>query len=314
MDIKMRILVFGGTGFIGKPLVKKLVESGNQVIVSYIGEKPKERTSFNIHWISKSFDTMSIGEIRELLSKVEGVYYLLHGAQIGISNNDPTEGICASVSLLLKFLQACKEEDFKGKIIYASSGGTVYGNNSSLLNEESATFPISDYGIQKLMAEKYLYLYGYQFNLDYSIMRIANPFGVGQQIGAQGIIPILVQNIYSGKTVTIWGRGDIIRDYIYIDDLVLALEKMIFYKGPEKIFNVGNGRGVSINQLIKSIEFLLNKKAKIHYLPERSNDVKSNILDISLIKNSLDWKPKITLNQGLQATIGWMIQTDLLKK
>lgn len=310
----MRILVFGGTGFIGKPLVKKLAESGAELFVLYVGEKPQDKEFSKVYWINKDFETLTKEEIKLLLKGMDGVYYLLHGATIGISAVNPVEGICSSISLLLKFLEVCKEENFKGKIIYASSGGAVYGNKSSLINEKAATFPISDYGIQKLIAEKYLYLYGHQFSLDYSIVRIANPFGVGQRIGAQGIIPILIQNIYSEKAIPIWGTGDIVRDYIYIDDLVLALEKVLFYKGTEKIFNVGTGLGSSINQLIENIEILLNKKAKIDYFPERPNDVKLNILDISLIEGALDWKPKITLNQGLKATIDWYIETDILKR
>lgn len=310
----MKILVFGGTGFIGKPLVKKLVESGADLFVLYVGEKPQEEEFSKVFWINKDFATLTKEEIKLLLSEMDGVYYLLHGAAIGISDGNPVEGICSSISLLLKFLEVCKEEHFKGKIIYASSGGTVYGDNSSLINEKAATFPISDYGIQKLIAEKYLYLYGCQFGLDYSIARIANPFGIGQRIGAQGIIPVLIQNIYLEKEISIWGIGDIVRDYIYIDDLVLALEKLLFYKGPERIFNVGSGKGTSINQLIGNIEFLLNKKAKINYFPERPNDVKSNILDISLMKKVLDWRPKVALHEGLKATIDWCIQTDILKK
>lgn len=310
----MKVLVFGGTGFIGKPLVKKLAENGAELFVLYVGEKPQEPEFAKVSWIDKNFETITKEELKSLLKGMDSVYYLLHGAAIGISNENPMEGIYSSISLLLKFLEVCKEENFKGKIIYASSGGTVYGNSPSVINERSDTFPISDYGIQKLIAEKYLYLYGYQFGLDYSIVRIANPFGVGQRIGTQGIIPVLIQNIYSGNPISIWGNGDIIRDYIYIDDLVLALEKMLFYKGNEKIFNIGSGQGTSINQLIEKIGILLNKKAKINYFPERPNDVKSNILDISLIEKSLDWKPKVTLNQGLKATIDWLIRADLLKK
>ena len=191
------------------------------------------------------------------------------------------------------------------KIIFTSSGGTVYGVPSEIpITENSLTNPICSYGINKLSIEKYLHLYHHLYNLDYCILRLANPYGQGQKLlSSQGVISIFIYKALCNHILEIWGDGTTTRDYIYIDDVVRSLVAAIDYNGKEKIFNIGSGQGITLNTLISQIEQILGYQIKCNYLDSRPLDVPINILNIDRAKYHLDWKPLISLPEGLELTV-----------
>ena len=196
-----------------------------------------------------------------------------------------------------------------GKVIFVSSGGTVYGVPEHLpICESHPTDPISAYGISKLAIEKYLGLYRRLHGLDYCVLRVANPYGPYQvPFNNQGVVASILQRALSGEAVEIWGDGEIVRDFIHIDDVVDTLIAAVDYAGPKRVFNVGSGIGRSVNQIITDVETVL-KLGPIarDYKPARPADVPVNVLDIGLIQREMGWRPCIDWLEGLRSTGSWM--------
>ena len=194
------------------------------------------------------------------------------------------------------------------KLIFVSSGGTIYGEpeNTPIL-EEHSTNPICSYGISKLAIEKYLHLYEHLYGLDYMVLRVSNPYGERQNPeSAQGAIPVFMLKVLQNKPIQIWGDGSIARDFIYISDVVDALVTAVETNSSEKVYNIGSGVPTSLNDLVKTIENVSGKMAKIEYTPQRKLDVPVNCLNISRAATDLGWSPKVSMRDGLNKTWGWL--------
>jgi UDP-glucose 4-epimerase len=189
------------------------------------------------------------------------------------------------------------------KIIFLSSGGTVYGKANFLpITESHLTNPCCSYGIHKLTIEKYLALFFQLYGLDYTILRASNPYGPHQNIGRnQGLIATTINRIQNGLPLEVWGDGSVIRDYLHVQDLVSAGIRVLNYEGPHKIFNISSGKGRSINEVIQIISKQMGKKAKIIHLAERGFDVESNILSNELAKNELGWMPLMSIEEYIDS-------------
>ncbi|HET9404478.1 MAG TPA: NAD-dependent epimerase/dehydratase family protein, partial [Burkholderiales bacterium] len=167
--------------------------------------------------------------------------------------------------------------------------------------------PICSYGIHKLAIEKHLHLNWLLHGLDYCILRISNAYGERQRTDtAQGTVPVFLDRALRGKPIQIWGDGSVVRDYIYVGDIVEALLLAPAYEGAQKIFNIGSGTGVSLNQLIKEIGWVTGRGLSVEYTPARSFDVPANVLDTSLAQRFLGWKARTPLRDGLRRTYDWM--------
>lgn len=226
------------------------------------------------------------------------------------SNTDISGGLVDNVVTTSLLLDACVSNAVK-KVIFLSSGGTVYGiSNNMPLNEESFTNPISGYGLQKISIEKLLYLYWYIHGLDYRIIRLSNPYGRYQKPnGVQGVITTFVYKIMNNQVLNVYGDGSVVRDYIYIDDAVKAIQNIVHYKGGVRLYNVGSGNGYSLNELIEMIETILGKKADIHYDKNRKADVPVNILDIKRYEQCFGKIINIPLEEGIKRTYQYFKQS-----
>jgi UDP-glucose 4-epimerase len=196
------------------------------------------------------------------------------------------------------------------KVIFASSGGTIYGIPlETPIRETHPTDPICSYGIGKLAIEKYLHLYHVQHGLDYCILRMANPYGEGQRpMSSQGAVAVFLDRALHNKALEIWGDGSVIRDYIYIGDVAEAFMKAMMYSGEHRIFNIGCGQGWSLLDLISNIETVIRRPiARIH-VSGRTCDVPANVLDISRANKSLNWQPRTSLQDGVAQTWRWVLQ------
>lgn len=304
----MFCLLLGGGGFIGSALADKLLELGHRV---RIFERPRIVLYRNfglnesIEWVSG--DYLSSADIREAMQDIDIVFHLISTTLPKNSNDDPIYDIETNLVGTLKLLNLSVELAVK-KIIFISSGGTVYGIPQQIpIPESHPTNPLVSYGIGKLAIEKYLYLFNIMKGLNYVVLRVANPFGERQRTNtAQGVVPVFLKKAINKDVIQIWGDGSIIRDYVYISDVTDAFIKAMDYKGDSGIFNIGSGHGYSINDILIEIEKLLGYQVTRQYLPSRQFDVPINILNITNAKEILSWQPRINFRYGLEKTLLWL--------
>lgn len=306
-----RCLVLGGRGFIGSHLVDKLLAQGNSVLCF---DRPHVQPLSNPHLNNPNFELFEgdFASERETSAALEGCDVCFHLVSTTLpqsSNGDPVFDIESNVVSTVRLLSRAATSGVK-KFVFVSSGGTIYGVPKEVpITETHPTDPVSSYGITKLAIEKYLHLFHTLHGLEYSILRLANPFGERQRVlASQGAVAVFLGKVRRGESVEIWGDGSIVRDYIYISDVVDALIAAASYKTEERIFNIGSGRGHSLNELLDGIEQVTGMKAHRRYLPGRLFDVPTSVLSIDRAKQHLNWSPKVTFEAGLQRFSDWLIQ------
>jgi UDP-glucose 4-epimerase len=221
---------------------------------------------------------------------------------------DIQSNLVNSVSLLNMMVKA----EIK-RIVFLSSGGTVYGNPTETPTRETHTLrPISSHGIVKVAIENYLSMYEMLYKIKPIILRASNPYGPRQgHFQTQGVISTFLKSIKFNKELVVWGSGDVVRDYIYIDDLVkLCYQASI--SDTCGVFNVGSGRGASINEIINIISQVTNITPNTKYYPKREFDVQRIVLDISKTAETFQWIPKISIEEGIQCMWDSMNTNEML--
>lgn len=303
------ICILGGNSFLGLNITQKLLEEGY-----YIRLFSKNK----IHYSLKKNKNIEIiyGDFfneKDLIHALTGMDICIHlictikpGKSLSYYR-DVEENVCGTLRMI-EIAHQCHVK----KIIFASSGGTIYGEQgeNTIIDENFTTNPICSYGITKLMIEKYLYIYTQKYNIPTISLRISNPYGPFYYSNIeQGIINVFLKNIYLKQPIKIWGDGSTIRDYIHVKDVANAFIKAITTNTKEQIFNIGTGVGTSINELITYIKKITEKQFIINYEEGRVCDVHSNILNIDRSKAILNWEPQIDLISGIKST--WL---NMLKK
>ncbi len=299
---KLKILIIGGTGFIGSQLVNELHKKGHQIRVL-----SRNGTRKNVHYKQVEYIKGSVEDkqiISSVINDIDYVYYFATTTNPKQSEEDLITDLSSNLIPIVNVLYQCVNKGIK-KFIFCSSGGTVYGNQNKIpINEKSLCNPISSYGLVKLSIENYIKYFNHKYNLNYEILRLSNPYGANQLTdGTFGIIPTYINAILSDKLISVYGDGEIVRDYIYIDDFITLNLKLLTTKTKNNIINVGTGIGTSIKQLIHKIETISGKKANVQYLPKRNFDVSVNCLEIQKVQKIYDWKPKISLDEGIKKTL-----------
>jgi UDP-glucose 4-epimerase len=301
----MNCLVLGGNGFIGSHLVDQLLAEGHRVRVFDKYEEYYRKPIVSVDYQYGDFGNR--GLLTEALTDIDVVFHLISTTLPKTSNDDPAFDVQSNVIETLFLLEQCVIRKVK-KIIFISSGGTVYGKPLILpISENSSTDPECSYGITKLAIEKYLHLYWFLHGLDYCVLRLANAYGERQRSTAtQGVIPVFLEKAIRNDEIVVWGDGSVMRDYIYVTDISSALLKALTYSGETKIFNIGSGQGHSLNQVIQVIEHVTGRPLQVKYAKGRPFDVPISVLDISRAKNYLDWTPTISLLDGVARMHVWL--------
>lgn len=301
----MRAVVAGGNGFIGSHLVDSLLAEGWQVVVY---DRAPERYRPPLAGV-----TYVIGELGNeslLASVLRGANVVFHLVSTTIpqsSNESPVFDIQSNVIDTVRFLKVCVESQVE-KVIFLSSGGTIYGIPNSLpVDEKQPTNPICSYGISKLAVEKYLQLFKHLYGLSYMVLRPAVAYGQRQNpIGKQGAITVFLSRIAQGQPITIWGDGETIRDYLYVTDLVRACLLAAGSTRTDTVLNVGSGEGVSLNKLLEIIKGVIQRPLSVERLPARPFDVPKLILDTKRANTELKWTPTVPLEDGIFRTWEWI--------
>ena len=301
-----RCLVLGGGGFLGLNLCNRLASAGAEVTCFSRSHPQPEALDRRVARVTGQFtDRLAIANAIE---RQDIVFHLIAGSIPESSNRDPSAELAAAPIATLHFLEICRSARIR-KLVFSSSGGAIYGIPRAIpIPEQAPTDPISAYGISKLMIEKSLYLYKHLHGIDYQILRIANPYG-RFQLGTkhQGLIGSYIHRVLSGLPLEVWGTGEVVRDFLHIDDVSNAFLAAVGYDGPHKVMNVGSGMGLSVNQIIAELQAAFGRD-RLHcvHKPSRAADVPANVLDTALIRSELGWRPEVPLREGLIGTIAWM--------
>ncbi|POA21767.1 NAD-dependent epimerase [Pseudomonas sp. FW300-N1A1] len=305
----MRSLVLGGRGFIGAHLVDALLGQGHAVRcfdrpnVVDLGGNHSSHPRFELF----EGDFTSEADISGALQDCDVCYHLVSTTLPKSSNADPVFDVESNLVGTIRMLTLALEAGVK-KVIFVSSGGTVYGEPTQVpIPETHATDPVCSYGIAKLAIEKYLALFHHLHGLDYTVLRLANPFGEGQRTHAsQGAIAVFLGKVLRDEPIEIWGDGSVVRDYIHVADVVQALLAALEPSTQEHVFNIGSGRGHSLNEVLDTIEKITGRVAIRKYLPGRGFDVPLSVLNIDRAKNVLGWAPAVGFEEGVERFVKWM--------
>ena len=304
-----RCLVLGGRGFIGSHLVDALLDQGyivrcfDRPHVAPLGDSHLNNPRFELY----EGDLASEADVADALIGCDICYHLVSTTLPKSSNADPVFDVESNLLGTVRLLTYAVKSGVR-KVVFVSSGGTVYGVPAEVpIPETHPTDPVCSYGITKLAIEKYLGLFQQLHGLDYTVLRIANPYGERQRTHAsQGAIAVFLGKVLRGETIEIWGDGSVIRDYIHIADVVDALMLAIGKTSGARVLNVGAGRGYSLNEVLDAIEKATGLPAQRKYLPGRPFDVPVSLLCIEQAKRVLGWTPKVDFDEGLQRFAAWL--------
>lgn len=304
----MRIVLLGGAGFIGHHLAQKLRDSAEVIIVSRTLPREQDKVIGVTYWQG---DCASSDFLREVILKDDYVVFLAYNSVPKTSFDDPLRDIEENLPLAINLLNVVRDIPIS-RLLYVSSGGTVYGHTEDTqpISEDHSTNPISPYGITKLAIEKYCQMYCQLFGVPLLIARPSNPYGPYQlPHRGQGFVATAAAKILQKEEIVIFGEHGTIRDYLYIDDLIDAM--ICLLKADVKfgsIYNIGSQIGINNLEVLSSIAKVLGihfDEVKIKFLPSRHFDVPYNVLNNKKI-NQLGWHPKIAMNDGIAKTIDWL--------
>ncbi len=300
------ILVLGANGFLGSHVTMALLSAGRKVRgFDCRWDLPKwttflARGDLDIHQDSISSDD----SLRRALEGVDTVINLLSFSVPSTSPKFLQVELEATLSAMDR-LCASMVQSGASKLVYISSGGAIYGEGTGAPARESdPLLPTSSYGMGKLMCEEIVRFYGRVHGLQYLIVRPSNPYGASLfSRKSQGVIDVFLEKILAGQSLDIWGNINAVRDYIFIDDLVEALVSLIGRDdASSRILNLGSGCGTSLQDVIECIGRVTSRRTEWSVDPQKFSGVSSCVLDISALQELTGWKPRYSLDQGIQET------------
>lgn len=300
----MRILVTGGCGFIGSHLVDRLVRDAHEILVVDNLSTGKEE-NLNREAEFHKLDVQSPELLRVFQnSKIEIVFHLAAQIDVRKSIKEPLFDAGSNILGTINVLECCRRTGVK-KVVFASSGGVIYGNTERPAKEGDLPNPLSPYGVAKLAGEGYLKCYAEWHALRFMALRFANVYGPRQDpLGEAGVVAIFANRVIEEESPTIYGFGKMVRDYVHVDDVVHAIV-LAMENGENEILNIGTGVGTSVDQLFSKMKRITGFQKEAVYEPKRAGELDRNILNSEKAREVLNWIPKVSLEEGLKKTIGW---------
>jgi UDP-glucose 4-epimerase len=297
----MTILVTGGSGFLGRNLIRALLAQGETVRALHRRSDPPF-TAAGLGWHRHIFGTPTDWDA--LLHGVTRIFHLAWSTLPQSSNDDPTADAVTNIGGTLDLMEALRRRPVE-RLVFASSGGTVYGAvPSGRAAEDAAKRPLCAYGVSKLAVENYLSLYERQWGQRSIVVRLANPFGPDQELGRNfGVVATFVANALAGRSCTIFGDGAVERDFVYVDDAVAALVAAVAAPDAHGAYNVGSGEGRSIAGVVRALESTLRRPVDVVHAPARSFDPPRTVLDASRAAAELNWRPQTPFQAGLERVV-----------
>jgi len=307
----MKTLIIGGNGFIGSHLVDVLLCAGHKVRVfdrsPELFRPPLPEVEYRLHHFDDS------AAMAEAMEGVDVVFHLLSTSVPSTSNLDPVADIQSKLVGTVKLLQLMQQKSIT-KIVYLSSGGTVYGIPEVLpIPERHPLQPICSYGVVKVAIENYLLMFQRLYGFRPVILRPSNPYGERQgHGGVQGVVGTFLRKAKADEPIEIWGDGAVVRDFIHVSDLAELCLKVV-EQDTCGIFNAGSGEGHSILEILGAVERVTGKKLVPVFKPARNYDVPRVMLDVTQAIKVFAWQPHVDLDEGVARTWRWMTETSLGK-
>lgn len=296
----MHLVVVGGNGFIGSNFVAAAVDCGHEVTV--VGHTPTPRLAHGrpFQFLGGGLDALAGNQ--DLLARADRICHFATMVTPASSNADPIADITGNLAPTVRLLEAMRHNGNR-RILFLSSGGAVYGHPHYVpLDEAHPLNPLSSYGVVKSTIEQYLRLYEANYGFAATIIRPANPYGPGQtSIGQLGVVSTFLHLAQTGGTATLWGDGSVVRDFIYVSDVVALLLAAV-QSDKTGTFNCGAGTGTSLLELIGIVEQITGSALAREFRPARAFDPPEVVLDISRAQKAFNWSPLVSLEQGILAT------------
>ncbi|WP_138944766.1 NAD-dependent epimerase/dehydratase family protein [Plantibacter sp. M259] len=297
----VRSLVIGGNGFLGGPLVDALVERGHDVTVFDRFRSPRNFDTPDATILAGDFFDRS-----DLAAAVRGqdlVFHFLSTTAPATSENDPSLDLRTNVGQTVELLGLCADAEIE-RFYFASTGGAIYGDQGlERYRETDPALPRSPYAIGKLTIEHYLRYFRVKRGLDAVSLRISNPYGPGQHPGRrQGLIPIALANIATGDAVVRYGDGSMVRDYLYIDDAIEMIARIVDGDPAHSVYNIGSGVGHTVSEVLDAIARVVGRPLDITPLPVPSTFVETVVLETARYRAEFGVPPTTPLERGIAST------------
>jgi UDP-glucose 4-epimerase len=306
----VKILVTGGAGFIGSHVVDGYLTASHQVaVVDNLSTGKKSNLSpaaafYELDVASPKLEGVFAAERPDLVSH--------HAAQasVKVSTDDPVFDAQQNVMGLLNVLGACVKYGVK-KIIFASSGGAIYGEPLRLpVKENHALRPRSPYAIAKMAGVHYLRYFAQDYSLEHTVLRYANIYGPRQDpFGEAGVVAIFSRILLDGGTPEIHWDGEQRKDYLFVGDAVRA-NLLALTKGGNRVYNIGTGQGTSVNELFQALSRIIGTSVEPRFGPKRPGDLRLSYLDCTRARRELGWEPRVALEEGLERTVDYFRNVD----
>jgi len=302
----MRCAILGGAGFLGRHVGRSMAAEGVEVwsvdrALSLPGSAP---------WLAGEVqaDCFDLKSWWDVVGGVDVIVHLASSTVPATASEDPVQDAQTNLVGTLRLLQALRKQRTRPRLLFASSGGAVYGRPQSIpLSENHPTMPMGAYGATKLAIEHHLRIEEAQHGLPSRILRLSNPYGEWQQPhGVQGVIAVFAHRALHGQPIDVWGDGSVVRDFVYATDVGRAFVAAAHHEGQARIFNIGGGAGHSVNDIILALERLLGRGVERRVFPARPFDPPVNVLDIRRAQEELSWTPQMDFEEGVAMSVQWL--------
>jgi UDP-glucose 4-epimerase len=314
----MRVLVTGGAGFIGSHIVDQLLAAGHEpAVVDDMSSGTRDNVPAGVRVYEA--DIRDAGRLRAAFDEFRPEAVCHQAAQLSVSRSVREPRFDAEVNVLglMSVFENAVRVGAK-RIVFASSGGVLYGEVDSPAKEDHPAAPISPYGVTKLAGEGYLRFFTREFGIEGVALRYSNVYGPRQSPhGEAGVVAIFSKKMLNGEAATVNGDGKYVRDYVFGPDVARANVAALMRPVGEKFsaFNIGTGKPTDVNQLAAELRRIVTeRRAKagrkvavpepVHG-PARPGDLRSNLVDASAAGAGLGWKPTVDLSEGLARTVAW---------
>lgn len=302
----MRCAILGGSGFLGRHIGRSMAGAGMEVwsvdrTLPQPGSAP---------WLAGEVqaDCFDLSSWWGAVGGADVIVHLASSTVPATASEDPVQDAQTNLVGTLRLLQALRHKAARPRLLFASSGGAVYGRPQFVpLSEAHPTLPMGAYGATKLAIEHHLRIEEAQHGLPCRILRLSNPYGEWQQPhGVQGVIAVFAHRALHGQPLDVWGDGSVVRDFVYATDVGRAFVSAARHEGDGRVFNIGGGAGHSVNDIIHALEQLLGKTVERRIFPARPFDPPVNVLDIQRAREELLWTPATAFEEGVAMSVHWL--------